>query len=195
MEWILLDDGSVEDQEKSRRLLDGWIAEHNIPHVSHICLESPMTTGRKLNELVRMARGDLVVVMDDDDWYSPHRVSGVVAAFRAHPDKDIAGCSKVYMQFEEDPRLWVAGPYHDRHALHCTMAFRLRYFDTHSYDDEEVCAVERQVTNGFTEPMIQLVPRRTILHKIHSANTYRCKRSVGLLRRTGLEVAKFIKVG
>jgi len=187
MEWILLDDGS--DQEKSRALLTG---ERN---VSHICVESSMTTGRKLNELVKRARGDIVVVMDDDDWYSPHRVSDAVAAFRAHPDKDIAGCSKVYMQFEEDPRLWVAGPYHDRHALHCTMAFRRRYFDTHSYDDEEVCAVERQVTNGFTEPMIQLVPRRTILHKIHSANTYRCKRSVGLLRRTGLEVAKFIKVG
>jgi FMN-dependent oxidoreductase (nitrilotriacetate monooxygenase family) len=110
-----------------------------------------------------------------------------------HPEIGIAGCSKVYMQFEEDPEaLWVAGPYHDRHALHCTMAFRKGYFATHSYDNEEVCAVERQVTNNFTEPMIQLNPRRTILHKIHSSNTYKEKRSVGLLRKTDRSVATFI---
>jgi len=191
MEWILLDDGLAEDQEKGRLLIEEWTTKHKIPNL-HYFTTGSMPTGRKLNQLITMVRGDVIVVMDDDDWYSPHRVSSVVAAFRANPKIDIAGCSKVYMQFEEDPRLWVAGPYHDRHALHCTMAFRRRYFDTHSYDNEEVCAVERQVTNNFTEPMIQLNPRRTILHKIHSSNTYREKRSVGLLRKTEQSVAAFI---
>ena len=193
MQWILLDDGDVADQRKSRLLIKEWTAEHNIPNVEYVTTDCPMPTGRKLNQLVHMAQGDIIVVMDDDDWYSPHRVSSVVDAFRLHPEFGIAGCSKVYMQFEEDPEaLWVAGPYHDRHALHCTMAFRRRYFATHSYDNEEVCAVERQVTNGFSEPMIQLNPRRTILHKIHSSNTYRFKRSVGLLRKTRDLVSAFI---
>jgi glycosyltransferase involved in cell wall biosynthesis len=193
MEWILLDDGEFEDQEKARTLIQDWAAETKIPNVQYIGVGCSVLTGRKLNQLVTMARGNIIVIMDDDDWYSPFRVSSVVDAFRLHPKIDLAGCSKVYMQFEEDPKeLWVAGPYHDRHALHCTMAFRKGYFATHSYDNEEVCAVEWQVTNGFTEPMIQLNPRRTILHKIHSSNTYQFKRSVGLLRRSSLEMTKFI---
>ena len=193
MEWIILDDGDVADQEKGQLFIEDWIAETKIPNLHYFTSCIPVPTGRKLNELVHMAQGDIIIVMDDDDWYSPHRVASAVAAFRAHPEIGIAGCSKVYMQFEEDPEaLWVAGPYHDRHALHCTMAFRKGYFATHSYDNEEVCAVERQVTNNFTEPMIQLNPRRTILHKIHSSNTYKEKRSVGLLRKTDRSVAAFI---
>ena len=196
MEWLLMDDSEFEEQETASGLIQNWIAKTQIPNVHHIRICSSTPTGSKLNQLVRMVRGDILVVMDDDDWYSPYRVSSVVDAFRLHPEIDLAGCSKVYMQFEEEPEaLWVAGPYHDQHALHCTMAFRRRYFATHSYDNEEVCAVERQVTNGFTEPMIQLYPRHTILHKIHSSNTYQFKRSVGLLRRSSLELAKFIGCG
>jgi glycosyltransferase involved in cell wall biosynthesis len=196
MEWLLMDDSEFEEQETASGLIQNWIAKTQIPNVHHIRICSSTPTGSKLNQLIRMARGDILVVMDDDDWYSPYRVSSVVDAFRLHPEIDLAGCSKVYMQFEEEPEaLWVAGPYHDQHALHCTMAFRRRYFATHSYDNEEVCAVERQVTNGFTEPMIQLYPRHTILHKIHSSNTYPFKQSIGLLRRSSLELAKFIGYG
>jgi glycosyltransferase involved in cell wall biosynthesis len=196
MEWLLMDDSEFEEQETASGLIQNWIAKTQIPNVHHIRICSSTPTGSKLNQLVRMVRGDILVVMDDDDWYSPYRVSSVVDAFRLHPEIDLAGCSKVYMQFEEEPEaLWVAGPYHDQHALHCTMAFRRRYFATHSYDNEEVCAVERQVTNGFTEPMIQLYPRHTILHKIHSSNTYPFKQSIGLLRRSSLELAKFIGCG
>jgi len=178
MEWILMDDGS--DREKGRAIIEGCTK----PNIQYVELEEPVPTGTKLNRLIGMTRGDVIVVMDDDDWYSPWRVSGAVNAFELQPGRLIAGCSKVYMQFEGEEVVSVAGPYHDRHALHCTMAFQRAYFDTHSYDGNEICAVEWILTNGFTEPMIQLNPRKTILHRVHGGNTFQGKRSIGLLRKT-----------
>ena len=180
MEWLVLDDGAKEEQAATQQLLES--AE--IPNLRYMSATEQKPMGQKLNHLTSLCKGDVIVIMDDDDIYPPTRLSSVVAAFAAHPAKQIAGCSKVYMYFLEDDTVYVAGPYHDRHALHCTMAYRRSYLTDHRYDDDEVCAVERVFTNNFTEPMIQLPSRNTIRHVVHSANTFQQKRSVGGLRKT-----------
>ena len=93
------------------------------------------------------------------------------------------------MYFQDEDAIYSAGPYHDRHALHCTMAYRSTYLKTHTYDDKEVCAIEGVFTNGFTEPMIQLDPRQTILHMVHGTNTYQKKQSIGKLRKTSYSLS------
>jgi glycosyltransferase involved in cell wall biosynthesis len=180
MEWLILDDGAKEEQAATKQLLESA----GIPNLRYMSATEQKPMGQKLNLLTSLSKGDVIVIMDDDDIYPPTRVSGAVTAFCANPHIHIAGCSKVYMHFLEDDAVYVAGPYHDRHALHCTMAYRRSYLADHRYDDDEVCAVERVFTNNFTEPMIQLPSRKTILHIVHSANTFQQKRSVGGLRKT-----------
>ena len=147
--------------------------------------------GHKLNQLCSLARGDVIVVMDDDDYYPPTRVSVAVAAFIAEPEKQIAGCSKVYMYFQQENEVHCAGPYSDTHALNCTIAFRSSYLKNHRYDAAEVCAVEQVFTNDFSEPMIQLDSRATILHMVHAENTFKDKKKIGLLVKTTLGLADF----
>ena len=138
-----------------------------------------------------LARGDIIIVMDDDDYYPPTRVSTAVDAFKAEPEKQIAGCSKVYMYFEDEKAVYSAGPYSDTHALNCTIAFRSSYLLDHHYDAAEVCAVERVFTNDFSEPMIQLDSKRTILHMVHAENTFKEKKKIGLLVKTTLGLSDF----
>jgi hypothetical protein len=140
--------------------------------------------GHKLNYLTSLCKGEVIVIMDDDDIYPPTRVSSAVAIFTSNPRAKIAGCSKVYMYFEEEDTIYVAGPYHNKHALHCTIAYRASYLLNHRYDDEEACAVENAFTNNFTEPLLQLDPVNTILHIVHSSNTFQHKKSVGNLHPT-----------
>jgi len=184
MEWIILDDNS-----DSQQLFDNL--SERLPNIRYIT-QSPGKMGSKLNRLCKEARGKIIVVMDDDDYYPPTRVSSVVEAFQQYPKKKIAGCSKVYMYNVETGDIYVAGPYHNKHALNCTLAFRSTYLYNHSYDDEEPCAVEGRLTNNFTEPMIQLPSNQTILHMIHSSNTFKQKMSINCLEKTNFQLEYFI---
>lgn len=184
MEWIILDDNA-----DSQKLFDSL--SERLPNIRYIT-QGPGKMGTKLNRLCKEARGKIIVVMDDDDYYPPTRVSCVVDAFQQNPRKKIAGCSEVYMYNVKTGEVFVAGPYHNRHALNCTIAFRSSYLYDHSYDDEEPCAVEARLTNFFTEPMIQLPTNKTILHMIHSSNTFKQKMSINRLEKTNFLLEYFI---
>ena len=188
-EWLILDDSDPEEHAATAALFQAF--SRIMPNINYIHSPIRRTMGRKLNLLTSTCKGDIIVVMDDDDYYPPTRISSVVSAFASHPTYHIAGCSKVYMYFTDEDAIYVAGPYHDRHAIHCTMAYRSTYLLDHRYDDYETCAVERVFTNNFTEPMYQLDTKQTILHTVHSSNTFQKKRSVAGLRKTKYTKATF----
>jgi len=189
MEWLILDDSEGAEQKKTQELFSAF--SDKMSNVFYIHSPQKQVMGHKLNQLCSLARGDVIVVMDDDDYYPPTRVSTAVAAFIAEPEKQIAGCSKVYMYFQQENEVYCAGPYSDTHALNCTIAFRSSYLLDHRYDAAEVCAVERVFTNDFSEPMIQLDSRATILHMVHAENTFKEKKKIGLLVKTTLSLADF----
>ena len=189
MEWLILDDSEGAEQKKTQALFSAF--SDKMSNIFYIHSPQKQVMGHKLNQLCSLARGDIIIVMDDDDYYPPTRVSTVVDAFKAEPEKQIAGCSKVYMYFEDEKVVYCAGPYSDTHALNCTIAFRSSYLKNHRYDAAEVCAVERVFTNNFSEPMIQLDSKKTILHMVHTENTFKEKKKIGLLVKTTLGLADF----
>ena len=180
IEWIILDDAPPE---KRVGHLFATAAETSEFTIRYLVSETKQPMGAKLNRLNSEATGDVIIVMDDDDYYPPSRIQTVVDAFDQHPRKEIAGCSEVYMCNTASGELFVAGPYHDKHALNCTLAYKRSYLIDHQYDDNEPCAVERAFTNDFTEPMIQMDSKSTILHRIHDTNTFKNKMGIGLLKK------------
>ena len=191
IEWLILDDAPIEKRVGHFFTAATETSEFTIRYLVN---ETKQPMGAKLNRLNLEATGDIILVMDDDDYYPPTRIQMVVDAFDQHPRKEIAGCSEVYMCNMTSGELFVAGPYHDKHALNCTLAYKRSYLATHRYDDKEPCAVEGAFTNNFTEPMIQLDSKATILHRIHNTNTFKNKMSVGLLKKTDLTLENFVKV-
>jgi len=187
MEWIIVDDG--DDKVADLFMYSG------LPNIVYLPYKRGLLMGAKLNIAKERARGNIVVVMDDDDYYPPGRVMTVVDAFDDNPDVLVAGCSKTYMYYTDTDEIYCAGPYNDNHALNCTMAWRSSY--TGKYDDNEPCAVERAFLNDFTEDVVQLYSKNTILHIIHSTNTFnaiqaRDKGTLGLLKKTQLKLENFI---
>lgn len=187
MEWIIVDDG--ED-----KVADLFMYSY-LPNIVYLPYKCGLLMGEKLNIAKGRATGEIVVVMDDDDYYPPERVLIAVRALEENPEILVAGCSKTYMYYTDTDEVFCAGPYNDNHALNCTIAFRSSY--TGKYDDNEPCAVERAFLNDFTEDMVQLYSKNTILHIIHSTNTFnaiegRNKGTLGLLRKTHLKLDNFI---
>jgi glycosyltransferase involved in cell wall biosynthesis len=190
MEWIILDDGSdpVEDIFKSV----------TIPNLRYIYEEEKQTIGAKRNRLNKEARGDIIVAMDDDDYYPPERVSSVVTAFSSHKHIELAGTSEVYMYYSDIETIYKLGPYNKNHATNGTMAWRNTYAKKHTYDEYVTHAEERSFLDEYSHPMIQLDPFKVMLVMSHSENTFDKKKmreveNNPLVKKTGMKLTDFIK--
>lgn len=165
MEWIILDDGkdAVEDLFVS--------VVNTLPNIRYIRSYTKLRIGAKRNILNREARGEIIVAMDDDDYYPPERVQTVVQAFKKNPDVDLAGSSEMWLYYHDTRKVMIAGPYHPHHATNGTMAWRKRYAEAHSYDEHVTQGEEASFLEEYRHPMIQLDPQKTILVICHSDNT------------------------
>jgi glycosyltransferase involved in cell wall biosynthesis len=191
MEWIVYDDG----QEEVRDLFEAM--RHELPSLNFIWSEDKMTLGEKRNRLNEEAKGDIIVAMDDDDFYFPERVQEAVMALTMNPGVHLAGSSEVYMYFTDTREIWKAGPYFDKHATNGTMAWTKQYARTHRYNETVAFAEERSFLDEFINPLIQLNPKKVILVMSHTDNTFDKtelrKIKNPLLQKTSLKMSDFIK--
>ena len=90
MEWIIIDDGTdkIEDLVK------------DVPSVCYYKYDEKMVLGKKRNLMHKKAKGDIIVYMDDDDYYPPQRVSHAVETLLANPNALCAGSSIIYIYFK-----------------------------------------------------------------------------------------------
>ena len=191
MEWIVYDDG----QEPVGDLLDA--EKETLPTLRYIFSEDKMTIGEKRNRLNQEAKGDILVAMDDDDYYFPERVSAAVVALQKNPTVDLAGSSHIYMYFTDTKEIYSIGPYFPLHATNGTMAWRQRYSLTHRYDETVAFAEEKSFLDDYNNPLIQLDPMKVMLVISHTDNTFdktqlRTNKNP-LIKRTNLKLNDFIK--
>jgi len=166
MEWIILDDG----QESCKSILEK--ETKGLPNIRYIYKDEKMNIGEKRNILNEEAKGDIIVCMDDDDYYSPKRVSHVVEEFFKKPNINLAGSSEMYLYYTDTKEIYRLGPYSPRHATNGTLAYRSSYAKTHTYDEMVIYSEERSFLDEYKYPMIQLNPMKVMLVMSHSENTY-----------------------
>ena len=111
MEWIIIDDGTDKVGDLFAE------ASKTIPNIKYISLNEKLLIGQKRNMLNDNAKGDIMVAMDDDDYYPPERVAHIVTRFAAQPHIQLAGSSEMYLYFRTDGKIIKAGPYNPNHGL------------------------------------------------------------------------------
>lgn len=188
MEWIIIDDGTdpVED----------LIASH--PRVKYFKYDTKMTLGRKRNLLHEKSRGEILVYMDDDDYYPPKRVSHAVEMLMSHPEALCAGSSEIYIYFKHIKQMKRFGPYGPNHATAGTFAFKRKLLKHHRYNDDACLAEERAFLKDYTVPFVQLDPMKVILVFSHEHNTFDKRKLLvnanpDLVRDSPKKVMDFIK--
>lgn len=162
MEWIIIDDGTdkIEDLVAS------------IPNVKYFKYDTKMSLGKKRNLMHTKTKGDIIIYMDDDDYYPPERVSHAVTMLLTHPKALCAGASEIYIYFKHIQKMYQFGPYGPKHATAGTFAFKRELLKDHKYDDNASLAEEREFLKNYTVPFVQLEPKKTILVFSHTHNTF-----------------------
>lgn len=192
MEWIILDDGSDKVEDLFAE------ASKTIPNIRYIYSPEKKLIGAKRNMLNKEAKGQIIVAMDDDDYYPPARVSTVVNSFAKFPSVDLAGSSEMYMYYIDTQIICKVGPYNNNHATNGTLAYRKSYAKIHKYDETVTHAEEASFLEKYKNPMIQLDPHKTILVLCHTSNTFdkkplRDKGNNKLFKTTSLKLKNIIK--
>jgi len=161
MEWIIIDDGTDK--------IEDLVKDH--PNVKYFKYDQKMTLGRKRNLLHEKSIGDILVYMDDDDYYPPERVSHAVEKLQANPSALCAGSSEIYIYFKHIQKMYQFGPYKQSHATAGTFAFK-RELIQNKYDDDACLAEEKSFLKDYTVPFVQLDPLKVILVFSHEQNTF-----------------------
>ena len=164
MEWIIVDDGTDK--------IGDLVKNSNIPQIKYISVQEKMILGAKRNLIHKYAKGDILVYMDDDDYYPPERVEHAVETLLKNPGALCAGSSEIYVYYKHIQKMYQSGPFGATHAPAGTFAFRKQLLDHTSYDENASLAEERAFLKEYTIPLVQLNPMKTILVFSHEHNTF-----------------------
>jgi glycosyltransferase involved in cell wall biosynthesis len=161
MEWIIIDDGTDKIED---------LVSH-IPQVRYFKYDEKLTLGKKRNISNEKAKGDIIVYMDDDDYYPPERVTHAVD--RLKESKALcAGSSAMFIYFKHIDKMLQFGPYGPNHATAATFAFKRELLKQTRFNEEACVAEERVFLKNYSIPFVQLDSLKTILVFSHNHNSF-----------------------
>lgn len=199
MEWIIVDDGTdcvrdIIEGEECAQKLEGM-------QVRYFYEKEKMDLGKKRNYMHHKCTfkndNDIIVYMDDDDYYPPERVSHSVKRLMSDKNVLAGGASELFLWFNTLQKMYKFGPYGPNHATAGTFAFKQKLLKETSYEDEAVLAEEKHFLKNYTVPFIQFDPMKTILVVSHEQNTFDKRRLINpqnkFCKESQLKVKNFIQ--
>ena len=163
IEWIIVDDGTDK--------IEDLINLANIPQIKYYKLDQKMQLSDKRNYINTLIKNEYIVYMDDDDYYPPERIMHAITKLLENPYYLCAGSSEMYIYFNNMQKMVQFGPYNINHATAATFAFRKELLNQTKFENNISFTEENYFLKGYTIPLIQLDPLKTILVFAHDQNT------------------------
>ena len=168
LEWVILDD-SPNDTCRPK------LTSRTKLRIKHQVVSQKITLGHKRNIAHKLCSGEIIVYMDDDDFYPPTRVSHAVSTLRK-ANTGIAASTILPIFFTHDNQLWISGPFGRNHGTAGTFAMTREFARSHFYSNQATCNEEKDFLEQYTIPVAQLDPQLTMICISHSRNTFDKKR-------------------
>jgi glycosyltransferase involved in cell wall biosynthesis len=181
IEWIIIDDGTDP--------IGDLVA--NMDCVKYFYYPEKMLLGKKRNLMHSKCSGDIIVYMDDDDFYPKDRVSHAVETLLQNPDFLMAGSSEMHIYFDSRNAVYQCGPYKEFHATAATFAFKKELLLQTSYNEENALAEERHFLKNYTIPLKQLDTQKSIMVFSHKHNSLNKEKLLENMEATKTQLSRF----
>jgi len=179
IEWVIVngetDESKFEDVPKVIQEMKNTIK--NLPNIvyNHCPMNKNNRIGGLRNKTNELAKGPIIVCMDDDDYYPPQRIIDAVKKLK-YGKKHLAGCSSISVyDFDLDGYIDV-GPFGPNHGTNNTFAYTKKYAIGNKYNTTLTHAEEKSFTNSFRNKMVQLDKRHCVVQFAHYKNTFNKRR-------------------
>jgi glycosyltransferase involved in cell wall biosynthesis len=181
IEWIIIDDGTDP--------IGDLVASMDC--VKYFYYPEKMLLGKKRNLMHSKCSGDIIVYMDDDDFYPKDRVSHAVETLLKNPDFLMAGSSEMHIYFDSRNAVYQCGPYKEFHATAATFAFKKELLLETSYNEENALAEERHFLKNYTIPLKQLDTQKSIMVFSHKHNSLNKEKLLENMDATKTQLSRF----
>ena len=161
IEWLILDDGTDKIED---------LVSH-LPYVKYFKYDEKMTLGKKRNILNEKSSGEIIIFMDDDDYYPVDRIQHAVDKLRGSKAL-CAGSSAMFIYFKHINKMYQFGPYGPNHATAATFAFKRELLSKTKFDENSSVAEEKKFLKDYTIPFVQLDPQKSIVVFSHDHNSF-----------------------
>ena len=141
IEWIIVDDGTDKVEDLFLPLCQDKNQKYTVKYFKY---DTKMTLGRKRNLAHEKCSGDIIIYMDDDDYYPPERITHAVESLQNNPSALCAGSSTMYIYFKHITKMYKFGPYGSNHSTAATFAFRKELLNQTGYDNDACLAEEKK---------------------------------------------------
>ena len=164
IEWVIVDDG--KDQIKN--------LVTDLPNVTYILLDEPLTIGAKRNLAISKAKHDILVMLDDDDVYPNNSLISRVAHMLAEPKKEclfstVIPCYEIHetKSFMNVPPMTL--PMSQR-VSEATLCFTRKFWETRGFPDQQIAEADAFI-RGREQMCRELSPQDVIVSLVHKKNT------------------------
>jgi Glycosyl transferase family 2/Glycosyl transferases group 1 len=164
IEWVIVDDG--KDQIKN--------LVTDLPNVTYILLDEPLTIGAKRNLAISRAKHDILVMLDDDDVYPNNSLISRVAHMLAEPKKEclfstVIPCYEIHetKSFMNVPPMTL--PMSQR-VSEATLCFTRKFWEAREFPDQQIAEADAFI-RGREQMCRELSPQDVIVSLIHKKNT------------------------
>ena len=162
MELVILDDSDESNED---------LIPKDDPSIRYYYERPKLVLGDKRNKLYSLAKGDVIVCFDDDDYHYPERVAHSIVKLNSQKS-EIAGTTTLRVYYADIDKLYEYGPFGPTHGTNGTFAFKKSYLKSHKHDPEAHAQEEASFTNRYTSKLCQLDQSKTIICISHDYNTY-----------------------
>ena len=138
IEWIIIDDGTDNVEDLFLPLVN-MVNKTQKYIVKYFKYDKKLTLGKKRNLAHEKCKGDIILYMDDDDYYPPERISHAVETLKRNPKALCAGSSAIYIYFKHINKMYQFGPYGPNHATAATFAFKRELLKQTKFDELTDC--------------------------------------------------------
>lgn len=130
---------------------------------------------------------DLIICMDDDDYYFPTYIKTIKDAFKNNPKIDLVGCSGMLMYDFGLDTIFKLSEFGPNHTVNCCLAYRKEYIKYNKYN--ETCAIgeEKSFLRNYINEMYQLPIMDSTIHMSYGDNTYNGKKT-NMLKNIALTI-------
>lgn len=164
IEWCIFDDGS----DPILDLIQSWNWTGQIRYFSY---PEKLTIGQKRKWLNDHSHGQIIIIMDDDDFYPSNRISHSISMLTSNTSIEIAGCSTMYIADIHNNRFIQYGPLPNFHITAASMAYKRSILQHTNFDESSSIAEEAEFLKQYQIPILLLDPLQTLLVVAHSQNS------------------------
>jgi hypothetical protein len=173
LEWVIVDDG----KDPIKNMIT------DLPNVTYILLDEPMTIGAKRNLAVSKAKHDVLVMMDDDDVYPNNSVLSRVAHMLTEPKKECLFCTMLPCYEIHETKSFMNVPPitldMSKRVSEATLCFTRAFWQERGFPDQQIAEGDAFI-HGREQMCREFSPQDVIVSLSHRKTTSSRKPPAGM---------------